>query len=148
MNNARRFGLLLAAPVSVLALGGAAGSATFPYHGEFTGGTVSGDCAAAFPGEWSGVWNVQIPTPGVAGSTAFVELVIRYNNRPHATWRFPFALDQGTTATRSAFAARAYPGPGDEMTVSLAADGTFTHTHTFNFTGYYCYLDLTGRSGH
>ena len=81
MNRARRFALLLAAPVSVLALGGAAGSATFPYHGTFTGGTVSGDCAADYPGTWSGFWNVQIPTPGVAGSTAFVQINISIQRR-------------------------------------------------------------------
>ena len=120
MNKTRRFGLLLAAPVSVLALGGAAGSATFPFHGEFTGGTVTEDCAADYPGTWSGFWNVQIPTPGVAGSTAFVQINIRYNGERHANWRLPFTLDQGTTATKDGFAAHLDPQPGDNLTVSLA----------------------------
>ena len=120
MNRARRFGLVLAAPVSVLALGGASGSATLPYHGEFTGGTVSGDCAADYPGTWSGFWNVQIPTPGVAGSTAFVQINIRHNGERHASWRLPFTLDQGTTATRNGFAVHLDPEPGDNLTAFLA----------------------------
>ena len=77
-----------------------------------------------------------------------MQINIRYNGERHANWRLPFTLNQGTTATKSAFAAHLHPQPGDNLTVSLAGDGKFTHTHTFDFPGYYCYLDLTGQSVH
>lgn len=107
MKRSRRMLLAVAVPMVAASLSGAATNPTVTYHGVFDLGRATdlGDPSAScmgglFDGNYSGVWNVQIPDP--QGSVAFIQVTIKLDGPRHAAWRDKFVM----TPTSDGFMAR------------------------------------------
>ena len=117
----RRAGTIVALPVLLTALSGAATSPTLNYHGVFDPNyTLAGDCKTPPGLIASGVWNVQIPDP--EGKTASAELMIHLNGKTAVRGNAKLVLVG--IATEDSFVARTAEAP--MLTFSLQGEA-FTY---------------------
>ncbi len=128
----RKAGTLLALPVVLAAVSGAATNPTLNYHGVFDPDyTVTSGCHTPPGLVASGVWNVQIPDPH--GGTASAELMIHLDGKTAVRGNAKLVLVG--TATEDSFVARTDPAlltfslNGDAFTYHVAYD---TCTITYN----------------
>jgi hypothetical protein len=156
MSMLRKAGMLVALPITVAALSGAATSPTVTYHGFFDEGSVT--CAdpmlaEMFTGAYTGIWNVRIPDP--QGTVAFVKVNIKLNGEKHANWSDKFVLDQASAGAFSAtrvvlwdinpWTGEAFDPPArDVLTMSLDTDGDFTYVLDSEVMG--CIGTMTGET--
>lgn len=137
----RKAGMLLALPVVVTALAGAAQDPTLTYHGYFDDYSVSGEACQSMAGlEFDGVWTVRVPDR--KGDVAWLNFQSRmdfpWGGRP-TMFMFEHESVVLTRATETGFSAYTTSAlwgmPGDkELNFTLSADGRFTYTYV-SFTG-------------
>ena len=121
MKLVRRFGLLVAAVLSVTALTGTAvpaNATTAPkpltYHGVILGAaTLEGPGCVA--GRYVGTWTVDVPDR--RSDAAVVTVNLRLDGQPHAEWQLPFTLT--APAAPNKFSAALSTPWGDSLTVSM-----------------------------
>ena len=156
MSMLRKVGLLIALPITVGALSGAATSPTVTYHGFFDKGAavcVDPMLQQVFTGSYTGIWNVRIPDP--EGTVAVVKVNIKLNGEKHANWSDKFVLDQASAGAFSAtkvvlwdnnpWTGEALDPPArDVLTMSLDTDGDFTYVLDSEVMG--CIGTMTGET--
>jgi hypothetical protein len=142
MKGYRRMALAIAVPMVAVSLSGAATNPTVTYHGVFDLGRAtdlldpSASCMGGmFDGQYSGVWNIQIPDP--EGSVAFVQVTIKLEGRPHAVWRDKFVMDptsdgfiaeRTTVFTINPWTDEPLPAPVTDVQVVTLEDGELVYT--------------------
>jgi hypothetical protein len=132
----RKTGTLLALPLVLTALSGAATSPTLTYHGVFDPEyTVAGNCGTPADRVASGVWNVQIPNPD--GATASAELMIHLDGKTDVRGSAKLVLVE---STEDGFVARTEP---PLLTFSLDGDA-FTYEVSFGT----CHITYNGHATH